>query len=89
MGMFGWVVGGVFSVSDFGGLGFEEVGLRFEEEIDLRKLEEMLPKKVSHTKLNPQNYKIKLPGTNQKGSTYPLPSAWHIGITVGTEWSDL
>lgn len=45
MGMFGWVVGGVFSVSDFGGLGFEEVGLRFEEEIDLRKLEEMLPKK--------------------------------------------
>ena len=30
------------------GLGFEEeeeVGLRFEEEIDLRKLEEMLPKK--------------------------------------------
>ena len=30
---------------DFGGLGFEEVGLRFEEEIDLRKLEEMLPKK--------------------------------------------
>lgn len=46
--MFGWVVGGVFSASEFGGLGFEEeeeVGLRFEEEMDLRKLEDILPKK--------------------------------------------
>jgi len=45
--MFGWV-GGVFSTSDFRNLWFvkdEEVGLRLEEEIDLRKFEEMLPKK--------------------------------------------
>lgn len=44
--MFGWV-GGVFSTSEFRNLWFvkeEEVGLRLEEEIDLRKLEEMVPK---------------------------------------------
>jgi len=45
--MFGWV-GGVFSTSESRNLWFvkgEEMGFRLEEEIDLRKLEEMLPKK--------------------------------------------
>jgi len=44
--MFGWA-GGVFSTSELRNLCFlkeEELGLRLEEEIDLRKLEEMLPK---------------------------------------------